>query len=163
MIANFFKGIGKGILNILAIPAFVVGLAITSVLGIIVFLFISLKKVILFVTGRRISNELPEDIEAKKIIENYTAPQSKVEVVQAVIQDPKVVEPEFVSMPNPQIDAHREDVPFVTQQTSIQEQPQISQPVFHEIPVQEQKPLDPQKEEKKEEIIETYEPKAAKF
>ena len=96
MITKFFKNIGKGILNILVIPVWAVGLAIMSVFGILIFVFIAIKKVILFISGRSVSNELPEDIQARKIIQAPTVEEPKVEIVHAVIEDPVVEEPKKV-------------------------------------------------------------------
>lgn len=85
---NFFKGIGKGLFNIVIIPFWAVGLVLSAALGLIVFLFQFLKKMGCFFTGRSLSCDLPEDIEAKKMIEQANKPKEEsVQVVVAEIAD----------------------------------------------------------------------------
>ena len=63
---NFFKNFGKGVLYFLALPALVLGLAIYAVAAVFIFLFIAVKGLVLFFTGRSLYEDLPEDIEAKR-------------------------------------------------------------------------------------------------
>ena len=63
---NFLKNFGKGILYILVLPFLLVALAIYAVVALFVFIFISIKGLILFFTGRSLYDDFPEDIEAKK-------------------------------------------------------------------------------------------------
>ena len=67
--AAFFKSFGKGILYILALPAILVVLVIFAIYGFFVFLYMTIKNIILFFTGRKIFDELPEDKKAREIIE----------------------------------------------------------------------------------------------
>ena len=53
-----FKGIGKGLLNIVLIPAFLVGLAFSAIAGIGIFLLELFKQLGRFFTGKPLSCEL---------------------------------------------------------------------------------------------------------
>ncbi len=90
-----FKGIGKGLLNIVLIPAFLVGLAFSAIAGIGIFLLELFKQLGRFFTGKPLSCDLPEDIKAKEMIaaaqkqrEEQLTGKSDVEIVQAEIADP---------------------------------------------------------------------------
>lgn len=65
---SFFKNFGKGILYVLVLPFLLVGLAIYAVVALFIFLFMSVKALILFFTGRSIFDDTEEDKEAKKRI-----------------------------------------------------------------------------------------------
>lgn len=65
---NFFKNFGKGILYVLVLPFLLVGMAVYGVFAFFVFIFLSIKGLVLFFTGRSLYEDLPEDIEAKKIL-----------------------------------------------------------------------------------------------
>ncbi len=65
---TFFKNFGKGILYVLVLPFLLVGLAIYGVVAIFIFLFLAVKGLILFFTGRSLYEDLPEDKEAKRRI-----------------------------------------------------------------------------------------------
>ena len=69
---NFFKNFGKGVLYILVLPLLIVGLAVYGVAAVFVFLFLAVKSLILFFTGRSLYEDLPEDIEAKKRLKIYS-------------------------------------------------------------------------------------------
>ncbi len=63
---EFLKRCGLGVLYIVAAPFAIALLALFAVLGIFVFLFMMVKSIILFFSGRSIFDDLPEDIEAKR-------------------------------------------------------------------------------------------------
>ena len=67
--ASFFKNLGKGLLYVLIFPLGLIAIALYAVFGIFVFFFQFIRLIILFFTGRSLTSDLPEDIEAKKIIE----------------------------------------------------------------------------------------------
>ena len=71
---NFFKSFGRGILYVLVLPIFLVVLAIYAVVSLGVFFFMCIKWLILFFTGRSLFDDLPEDKEAKAIL-NANAPK----------------------------------------------------------------------------------------
>lgn len=153
---NFFKGIGKGIFNILFIPVYIVGLALSAVLSIFVFFFELIKKIARFFAGKSLSTDLPEDVEAKRMIEEATHPkeaQEKVEVVQAEIAEPGATYKDFeaeVSSPKALPNTSNEEVDFL----------------IDDSPLQIDVPLVPTVEEVKEEIPEEpqeYTPKKGEF
>ena len=63
---NFLKSFAKGILYLLVLPAIIVALAIYAVVALVMFIYLAIKGIILFFTGRSLYDDLPEDIEAKK-------------------------------------------------------------------------------------------------
>lgn len=63
---NFFKNFGKGVLYVLVLPFLLVGMALYGVFALFVFIFLAIKSLILFFTGRSLYEDLPEDKEAKK-------------------------------------------------------------------------------------------------
>ena len=88
---NFFKGIGKGLLNIVTIPVWAIGLALSAIAGIGVFFWEVLKKLEKLVTGKSLTNLLPEDIQAKEMLDVKPKKEEKddsVEIVQAEIAEP---------------------------------------------------------------------------
>ena len=67
--ASFFKSFGKGILYLITLPIVLVVLCIGAVVCFFIFLFMGIKELILFVTGRKLFEELPEDKKAREIIQ----------------------------------------------------------------------------------------------
>jgi hypothetical protein len=65
---QFFKIILQGLLYIVISPFIVAILALFLVYGLIVFVLLFLKSIVLFFTGRTIFSDYPEDIAAKKIL-----------------------------------------------------------------------------------------------
>ncbi len=63
---NFLKSFAKGILYLLVLPAIIVALAIYAVVALVMFIYLAIKGIVLFFTGRSLYDDLPEDIEAKK-------------------------------------------------------------------------------------------------
>ena len=82
----FFKNFGKGVLYVLVLPFLLVGMAVYGVVALFIFLFMSVKALILFFTGRSLFDDLPEDKEAKKRIARANGQEVKEEVVQPVEQ-----------------------------------------------------------------------------
>lgn len=76
--SSFFKKVGKGLLYLLVFPFLLIILSLCSVFGIIVFIFLGFKTVILFFMGKSIFGDLPEDIQAKKILSMMTQPNPTV-------------------------------------------------------------------------------------
>lgn len=83
---SFFKSFGKGILYVLTLPVILVVLVLYASVGLIVFLFLMIKSVILFFKGKTIFSELPEDIKAREIL-NPT-PKDTVEVLEPQPETP---------------------------------------------------------------------------
>ena len=69
---GFFKSFGKGILYVLVLPFLIVILAIFGVVGLLGFLVMTIKGIILFFTGRSLFGPLPEDEKAQQIIKANT-------------------------------------------------------------------------------------------
>lgn len=67
--ANILKSIGRGALYVLAFPFGLLAIALYGVFGVFVFFFQFVRLIVLFFTGRNFKSDLPEDVEAKKIIE----------------------------------------------------------------------------------------------
>ena len=65
---NFFKNFGKGILYVLVLPFLLIILALYFGVSIIIFIYLGFKGIILFLTGRNLFGDFPEDIEAKRIL-----------------------------------------------------------------------------------------------
>lgn len=70
---SFFKNFGKGVLYVLVLPFLLVGMALYAVVAFFVFIFLSIKGLVLFFTGRSLYEDLPEDIEAKKRLAPHQA------------------------------------------------------------------------------------------
>ena len=73
---NFFKSFGRGILYVLVLPIFLVVLALYAVVSLGIFFFMCIKWLILFFTGRSLFDDLPEDKQAKAIL-NANAPKQE--------------------------------------------------------------------------------------
>ena len=67
---NFLKSFAKGILYLLVLPAIIVALAIYAVVALVMFIYLAIKGIVLFFTGRSLYDDLPEDIEARDVIFN---------------------------------------------------------------------------------------------
>ena len=80
--ASFFKSFAKGLLYVLLFPFGLIAIALYAVFGVFVFFFQFIRLIILFFTGRNLSSDLPEDIEAKKIIE-ANKPKEEEEVQES--------------------------------------------------------------------------------
>lgn len=65
---QFLKFILLGLLYIITSPLIVAVLALFLVYGLLVFVLLFLKSILLFFTGRTIFSDYPEDIAAKKIL-----------------------------------------------------------------------------------------------
>jgi len=87
---NFFKSFGKGILYLFVLPALLVGVAIYGVVALFIFLFLTIKGLVLFFSGRSLYDDLPEDEEAKRRL-NPQANRS-VQVTTTPEQDNKQVQ-----------------------------------------------------------------------
>lgn len=81
---NFFKNFGKGILYVLVLPFLLVILALYFGVSIIVFCYLGIKGIILFLTGRNLFGDFPEDIEAKRILNGESNSTSQVEEVKPI-------------------------------------------------------------------------------
>lgn len=143
---NFFKNFGKGVLYVLVLPFLLVGMALYGVVALFVFIFLAIKGLVLFFTGRSLYEDLPEDIEAKKRL----APQTQNEQTTVSNEDissalnigekeeitPNTADPFYV----PEYLKSEQDV----QEDTVQEQQEVKEePLFEseQEPVQEDVPV----------------------
>ncbi len=68
MIQSILKKFLKGLLYIFILPGVLVILSFYSVIGIFMFVFLGIKAILLFFTGRNLFGDLPEDIKARQIL-----------------------------------------------------------------------------------------------
>ena len=85
--AGLLKSFGKGCLYILVLPVLLVILAVYAVLGVGMFIFVSIKGIILFFTGRSFG-ELPEDIKARAILEGTDDVDVRIEETRPETPNP---------------------------------------------------------------------------
>ena len=65
--AGLLKSFGKGCLYILVLPVLIAVLCVYAVLGVLMFIYVGIKGIYLFFTGRSFK-ELPEDVKARAIL-----------------------------------------------------------------------------------------------
>ena len=166
-----FKGIGKGLLNIVLIPAFLVGLAISAIAGIGIFVWELIKQLGRFFTGKPLSTDLPEDEKAKEMIaaaqkqrEEQLTGKSDVEVVQAEIADPIATYRDFArQVATAKAIESKEDVDFMLDDVPLEIDVDVQrrrQPP-HAITVEPEAPSSTN--DSNTTAVERYEPKGSKF
>lgn len=74
---NFFKNFGKGVLYVLVLPFLLVGMALYGVVALFIWIYLGIKGLVLFFTGRSLYEDLPEDKEAKKRLAGLTTTEEK--------------------------------------------------------------------------------------
>ena len=154
---SFFKNFGKGVLYVLVLPFLLVGMALYAVVAFFVFLFLSVKGIILFFTGRSLYEDLPEDIEAKRrLAPAQPAEQTSVtnedissalngneqETNKVNTADPFYV-PEYLKSEPEQVEEPAQEEP-VFEEPKPEPEPAYEpepEPVFDESPVQEEEPV----------------------
>ncbi|MCD8195184.1 MAG: hypothetical protein LUD22_02685 [Coprobacillus sp.] len=67
--AKFFRSVGRGILYILFVPVIIVIVALGALAGIGVFFYQFFKNMILFFQGKSVLKDLPEDKQARAILD----------------------------------------------------------------------------------------------
>lgn len=67
---DFLKIFGEGLLFFLGLPFILVGLVLYGLYLLFVFIFMSIKGIILFFTGKKYSLILEEDLRAEEILKN---------------------------------------------------------------------------------------------
>ena len=126
---NFFKNFGKGVLYILVLPLLIVGLAVYGVAAVFVFLFLAVKSLILFFTGRSLYEDLPEDIEAKKRLKIYSESAGGTTVISTEPiygENPDVQTTDPFYVPEYLKGTPEQEQPV--EETQVQEEPVISEP-----------------------------------
>ena len=69
MLTDILKKCGRGFLYIITLPVLLVILSVYAVIGVIEFLYVGIKSIIYFFSGRNLFGEFPEDIKAREILE----------------------------------------------------------------------------------------------
>lgn len=135
---NFFKNFGKGVLYILVLPLLIVGLAVYGVAAVFVFLFLAIKGLFLFFTGRSLYEDLPEDIEAKKRLKIYSESAGgttviSTEPIYGENQDVQTTDPFYV----PEYLKSEPKQEETIEETPVQEEPVATEPEPEPEPVNE--------------------------
>lgn len=153
------KNIGKGFLYIIALPFFLIVLSITAVLGLFILLYMFVKSIFLFFTGRSLSDELPEDRKVREIKEGKirkestpehvvieTDKQENIEIIAKSEKEQKIEDAVFKNVV-PEDDSKDEPEEIVFEELN-REEPQISEPIEEETN-KEVEPIQIEKEEDK--------------
>ena len=143
---SVLKTIGKGLLYIIGLPFFLLVLAVFAVFGIFVLVYMFIKSIILFFTGRSLDDELPEDRRAREIREGKTSRVNPTSTTDTTTQETTIQPtPQPVVTPKPTKEMTIEEFVFeeptaAPQETVKREEPVI-QEVIEEEPVEEEEPI----------------------
>lgn len=157
---SFFKNFGKGVLYVLVLPFLLVGMAIYAVVALFVFIFLAIKGLVLFFTGRSLYEDLPEDIEAKKRLAPASATNEQTQVTnkdissalnigekeetKPISSDPFYV-PEYLKSETDQVEESiPEEVLISEPEPAFEPEPE---PVIEETPKQKENIIRPSYEE----------------
>ena len=164
---NFFKNFGKGILYIFVLPFLAVALAGYAVVALFIFIYLAIKGLVLFFTGRSLYEDLPEDIEAKKRLGIYDKNEFKEETTTGpsveqyeeakpeddISNDPFYV-PEYLKTQEQLEETQTfEEEPEI--ENELEENPEPETNVF-EMPLEEEKQIieeKPEEKKKTEDVI----------
>ena len=125
------KNIGKGILYIIGLPFFLVVLLGTAVFGLFIILFMFIKSILIFFTGRSLNDDLPEDIRAKAIKEGRN-PDQPVLPPKREEERPRTIEEEVFGVEQP-----------IQQPIPPQNNPTVNlEPIEQELPPFEDEPVE---------------------
>ena len=86
-----FKSILKGLLYVLAFPFGLLAIALYAVFGLFVFIFQFFRLIFLFFSGRSFKNDLPEDIESRKIMEKNKPKEEGVDPALSLYPSDSIV------------------------------------------------------------------------
>ena len=169
---GFFHSIGKGILYFLTPFAWVIGIAIGSVIALVVFLCYAVYFIFCFFTGRNLFKDLPEDKKAKEILAAQTdpnanqpaAPQAQTQVYMNnpqvnLYQAPGYPYPPQPGYPYPQPAPNPYAQPQPSVQVTVQPQPEpITMQEAPQIEVQPEEIPVEEDEKEDEEIVNVPQP-----
>ncbi len=143
------KNVGKGILYIIALPFFLIVLALTAVMGLFLLIFMFFKSIILFFTGRSLDDDLPEDIQVKELRNGRNVPPTTEPVQDS--QDELIVQPYVAPANNttieeavfghPTYESPTNEEPVVEEppvEDSFVEEPEDDTPTTPDVPNQEE-------------------------
>ena len=182
---NLLKSFGKGILYIIGLPFFILILLLYAIYGIFLFLYMIVKAIVLFFTGRSLFEDLPEDRKAKEILHPTpkVTEEKPIEVEekheetpqqQTIKEEPAPeVTPQYIPPIYPSVFTPEYVPPKEEPEPKIEEEPE-EEPSFREMEDKEDFLPDFLEEEKdepipvsstidKEEITEKYTPKTSVF
>lgn len=182
---NLLKSFGKGILYIIGLPFFILILLLYAIYGIFLFLYMIVKAIVLFFTGRSLFEDLPEDRKAKEILHPTpkVTEEKPIEVEekheetpeqQTIKEEPAPeVTPQYIPPIYPSVFTPEYVPPKDEPEPKIEEEPK-EEPSFREMEDKEDFLPDFLEEEKdepipvsstidKEEITEKYTPKTSVF
>ena len=132
---GLLKGLGKGILYILAFPFFILAIALYGVYGLLLFLYTLVKMIFYFFTGKSVFADLPEDRMAKAIL---TPKPAMSEVANSPINNNEPVAPVTQSVPIQNVDPATPVQNEVSNQVEIDDDLEDLHPIQEELqPVQE--------------------------
>lgn len=131
------KNVGKGILYIIGLPFFLIVLALTALMGIFMLVFMFLKSIVLFFTGRSLDDDLPEDIKVKEIKSggNNTSNTNSSESTVNSTSEP-VVQP-YIAPQNTTTTIEEAVFGHTIFETPVQEEPVVNNTVVEE-PIEEE-------------------------
>ena len=120
--ANFFKKFGQGILYVITFPVFLIILALFAVYGLVLLVVQFIKMIFNFFTGRSIHGELPEDVEARKILhKNDPVEQNEQKQDEGTQQETPAPAPSPTPAPAPTPTPAPTPAPQPTQPQSVEE------------------------------------------
>ena len=169
---SVLKTIGKGLLYIIGLPFFILVLAVFAVFGLFVLVFMFIKSIVLFFTGRSLDDELPEDRRAREIKEGKVDRTTQTTTTDTATQQTTVTPtPQPVVTPKPTKEVSIEEYVFeepVKPQQTIKTEDPVVQEVVEEEPIIEEEPIKEEpviEEDTHVEEIGTYNPttKSSRF
>lgn len=142
---NFLKSFAKGILYLLVLPAIIVALAIYAVVALVMFIYLAIKGIVLFFTGRSLYDDLPEDVEAKKRLNPTPATAAPAPASNTVSNDVIINSTPIIDTPNtndpfyvPEYLKSNEETEDVSPVEEIKEEPQPVPEEIKEEPIVEE-------------------------
>ena len=69
--AALLKSFLRGLMYLFVLPILLVVLSVYSIVGVIIFIYITIKGAFLYFTGRNIFGDLPEDVRARNILNGH--------------------------------------------------------------------------------------------
>ena len=168
---DLLKAFGRGVLYVLALPFFLVALALFAVIGLGDFIFQICKSIVFFFTGQKFFPELPEDRELRLRRENAAQQRAAINEQLMNNQDVNRESPVFHDYQQAPAAPRREEpviAPNPAPQNPHVEQPYLKREEPKEVlerPIREEPREDTIKpsfeQEKEEEVLEEYHPKGS--
>lgn len=166
---HILRDFGKGILYFFEVPAYIIAIAVCSVIGLFIFAFNSIIYIVKFVTGRKLGTLTSEDKKGKEIVKRKaemrqgTAPSvTRAEIIEPTPAPAPAPTPTYQAPP----EQHIEQAPPIQQAQEIDyEEPIISR--IEEQPVSNPEPTPQVQNEPEPEVPEEepeeYNPRTSEF